>query len=92
MSKRKVRIPVHQEVRFEVLNYDHLILRKRGPVPGPDGGTVEVDQAIEMSPREWKKLKKAVRKARDRKKERRRKQLATIRRPAEVSPFVDLPS
>lgn len=82
MGRKKVRVPVGQQVRFELLNYERLILRKRTSVPvGPDE-VVEVDQSIEMSLREWKRLRKAIRKGRDRRKEREHKKMVTIYRPS----------
>lgn len=85
MSRRRVRIPVHQAVRFELLNYERLILRKRAQVPVGDHEVAEVDMSIEMSLREWKKLRKAIRKARNRRKEKAAQMMATIRRPPPVA-------
>jgi len=82
VGRKKVRVPVGQQVRFELLNYERLILRKRTSVPGGPDEVVEVDQSIEMSLREWKRLRKAIRKGRDRRKEREHKKMVTIYRPS----------
>ena len=62
MGKKKIRVPTAQRVRYELLDYDRLVLRKRSPA-GQDARLV--DMSIEMSLREWKRLRKAIRTGRD---------------------------
>ena len=91
MGKKKIRVPVHQSVRFELLNYERLILRKVMQVQTGPNEVAEADVAIEMSLREWKRLRKAIRRGRNRKKEKRAKKMSTIRRPA-PGPFAAFPA
>ena len=87
MGRKKVRVPVGQQVRFELLNYERLILRKRTSVPVGDGEARDVDMSIEMSLREWSKLRKAIKAGRNRHKERQHKKMATIHRRPSVGMF-----
>lgn len=88
VGKKKIRVPVHQSVRFELLNWERLILRKVVQVPAGENEVAEVDVGIDMSLREWKRLRKAIRKGRDRKKERAQKKMGTIRRPVTATEAV----
>jgi hypothetical protein len=88
VGKKKIRIPVHQHVRFELLNHERLILRKQVQVLVGPNEVAEVDVALDMGLRDWKRLKKAIRKARDRKAEKHHRRMSTIRRPpVNPSPF-----
>jgi hypothetical protein len=88
VGKKKIRVPVHQSVRFELLNWERLILRKQVQVLVGENEVAEVDVSIDMSLREWKRLRKAIRKGRNRRKEKNRKRMSTIRRPpVNPSPF-----
>lgn len=80
MGRKKVRIPIANEVRFELVAYARIVLRKTvQTVVGP-GEVADVDVGIDMSLAEWDALRKAIKKARSRKKEKLAKKMTTIPR------------
>lgn len=80
MGRKKVRIPEAREVRFELVNYSQLYLRKVVQVVTGPGEVTEVDVSIDMTLGEWNRLQKQIKRARSRKKEKKARQMSTISR------------
>jgi hypothetical protein len=92
MAKNKYTVPVAREVRFEIVAYQRLYLRKKVQVVTGQGEVADVDVAIDMTLGEWDKLRKKIKKARNRKQERTAHKMLAItrRRPVTTVPLPDV--
>ena len=77
---KTLRVPVAREVRFEIVADQRVYLRKVVQVVTGPGQVAKVDVSIDLSLDEWDQLRRNIKKARSKKRERIVRKLTRIER------------